>query len=130
VHGLIREACDELFKELMMVEGKFEGSDKGRPVLSIDWENTVDQPSETKVRWSFLDNERNKFTVYKEWWLFERMYHKQTLQEQFLNVDRKLKEGAGEAYQQHIVRFLEVLLILIHLCAGQPSCAPKILGLR
>jgi hypothetical protein len=58
------------------------------------------------------------------------MYHKQTLREQFLDVDGKLKEGAGEAYQRHIVRFLEVLLILIYLCAGQPSCAPEILGLR
>jgi hypothetical protein len=50
------------------------------------------------VGWSFLDDKRNKFTAYKEWWLFERMYYKQTLQEQFLDVDRKLKEGAGEAY--------------------------------
>jgi RecQ family ATP-dependent DNA helicase len=130
VHGLIGEARDELFGELMMVGGKFEGSDEGRPVPPIDWENTVDQPSETKVGWSFLDDERNKFTVHKEWWLFERMYHEQTLREQFLDVDGKLKEGAGEAYQRHIVRFLEVLLILIHLCAGQPSRAPEILGLR
>ena len=130
VHGLIGEARDELFGELMMVRGKFEGSDEAKPVPPIDWENTVDQPSETKVGWSFLDDERNKFTVHKEWWLFERMYQEQTLREQFLDVDGKLKEGAGEAYQRHIVRFLEVLLILIHICAGQPSRAPEILGLR
>jgi hypothetical protein len=30
--------------------------------------------------------------------LFERMYHEQTLREQFLDVNGKLKEGAGEAY--------------------------------
>jgi hypothetical protein len=57
------------------------------------------------------------------------MYHKQTLQKQFLDVNRKLKKRAGKAYQRHIVRFLEVLLILIYLCVRQPSYAPKILGL-
>jgi hypothetical protein len=36
VYRLIREACDELFRKLMMVRGKFKGSDKGRPVLPID----------------------------------------------------------------------------------------------
>jgi hypothetical protein len=36
VYGLIGEACDELFKELMIVRGKFKGSDEARPVLLID----------------------------------------------------------------------------------------------
>jgi hypothetical protein len=47
-----------------------------------------------------------------------------------LDVDGKLKDGAGEVYQRHIERFLEVLLVLMHLCGGQPSRAPEILGLR
>ncbi|KFY90217.1 hypothetical protein V500_05234 [Pseudogymnoascus sp. VKM F-4518 (FW-2643)] len=59
-HGLIGEARDELFGKLMVV------TDEGG-VPSIDWDNTVDQPSETKVGWSFLDDERNKFGAYKEW---------------------------------------------------------------
>ena len=99
-------------------------------VPSIDWDNTVDQPSETKVGWSFLDDERNKFGAHKEWWLFERIYQEQALREQFLDDDGLLKPGAGEAYQRHVERFLELLLILIHLCAGQPSRATEILGLR
>jgi hypothetical protein len=36
VHGLIKEACNKLFKKLIIVEGKFKGSDKGRPVPSIN----------------------------------------------------------------------------------------------
>ncbi|OBT70707.1 hypothetical protein VF21_10274 [Pseudogymnoascus sp. 05NY08] len=123
VHGLIREARDKLFGKLMVV------TDKGG-VPSINWDNTVDQPSETKVGWSFLDDERNKFGAHKEWWLFERLYQEQALQEQFLDDDRLLKPSAGEAYQQHVERFLELLLILIHLCAGQPSRATEILGLQ
>ncbi|KFY94135.1 hypothetical protein V500_03405 [Pseudogymnoascus sp. VKM F-4518 (FW-2643)] len=42
VHGLIGEARDELFGKLVVV------TDEGG-VPSIDWDNTVDQPSETKV---------------------------------------------------------------------------------
>ncbi|OBT70934.1 hypothetical protein VF21_10104 [Pseudogymnoascus sp. 05NY08] len=123
VHGLIGEARDELFGKLMVV------TDEGG-VPSIDWDNTVNQPSETKVGWSFLDDERNKFGAHKEWWLFERLYQEQALREQFLDDDGLLKPGAGEAYQRHVERFLELLLILIHLCAGQPSRATEILGLR
>ncbi|OBT79272.1 hypothetical protein VF21_01964 [Pseudogymnoascus sp. 05NY08] len=123
VHGLIREARDELFGKLMVV------TDKGG-VPSINWDNTVDQPLETKVGWSFLDDERNKFSTHKEWWLFERLYQEQALQEQFLDNDGLLKPSASEAYQRHVEWFLELLLILIHLCAGQPSCATEILGLQ
>ncbi|KFZ23111.1 hypothetical protein V502_02410, partial [Pseudogymnoascus sp. VKM F-4520 (FW-2644)] len=78
VHGLIGEAQDKLFGKLMVV------TDKGG-VPSINWDNTVDQLLETKVGWSFLDNERNKFGAHKEWWLFERIYQEQALQEQFLD---------------------------------------------
>ncbi|KAL5351033.1 hypothetical protein ACLOAV_004607 [Pseudogymnoascus australis] len=87
VHGLIGEARDELFGKLMVV------TDEGG-VSSIDWDNTVDQPSETKVGWSFLDDERNKFGAHKEWWLFERLYQEQALREQFLDDDGLLKPGA------------------------------------
>lgn len=62
--------------------------------------------------------------------MFERLYQEQALQEQFLDDDGLLKPGAGEVYQRHVERFLELLLILIHLCAGQPSRATEILGLR
>ncbi|KFY65432.1 hypothetical protein V496_02556, partial [Pseudogymnoascus sp. VKM F-4515 (FW-2607)] len=107
VHGLIGEARDELFGKLMVVTDEGETSTS---VPSIDWDNTVDQPSETKVGWSFLDDERNKFGAHKEWWLFERMYQEQALREQFLDDNGLLKPGAGEAYQKHVERFLELLL--------------------
>ncbi len=79
VHGLIGEARDALFGKLMMVDST--GGKDPPQVPPIDWENTVDQPSETKVGWSFLDDERNKFGAHKEWWLFERMYQEQALRE-------------------------------------------------
>ena len=77
-----------------------------------------------------MDDERNKFAVHKEWWLFERMYQEQVLREQFLDAEGKVKEGAGEVYQRYVERFQELLLILMHLCGRQLSRAPEILGLR
>jgi RecQ family ATP-dependent DNA helicase len=128
VHGLVGEARDELFGKLLVVDPTSAGGEMHIP--AIDWENSVDQPSETKVGWSFLDDERNKFQAHKEWWMFQRMYQEQRLREQFLDGDGRLREGAGAQYQRHIERFLELLLVLIHLCGGQPSRAPEILGLR
>ena len=103
----------------MMVDVKQEGVETSTPVPPIDWESTVDQPSETKVGWSFLDDERNKFAAHKEWWLFERMYQEQALRERFLDADGRLKDGAGEVYQRHIERFLVLLLVFIQLTGGQ-----------
>jgi hypothetical protein len=36
VHKLIREACDKLFRELIIVRSKFKGSNKAKPVLFIN----------------------------------------------------------------------------------------------
>jgi len=58
------------------------------------------------------------------------MYQEQALRDRFLDIAGKLKEGAGEQYKRRIERFLELLLVLIHLCGGQPSRAPEILRLR
>jgi hypothetical protein len=48
------------------------------------------------------------------------MYQEQALREQFLDGDGLLKAGAGEAYQRHIERFLELCLVCCHLTGGQP----------
>jgi hypothetical protein len=45
----------------------------------------VDNPSESRVGWSFLDDERNKFDVDGEWWLHERIFQEQGLRKQFIN---------------------------------------------
>ena len=42
----------------------------------------------------------------------------------------KFKKDAAEAYQRHIDRFQELLLILMHICSGQPGRASEILGIR
>jgi hypothetical protein len=65
----------------------------------------VDQLSETKVRWSFLDDKRSQFIAYKQWWLYKRVYREEQLREQFINSIGKAKREAIAAYQRYIERF-------------------------
>src|SRR6266536_867970 len=90
----------------------------------------VDQPSETKVGWSFLDDERNQFAACKQWWLYERMYKEDGLREHFMDQAGRLKKKAVTAYQRYVERFQELLWVLMHLCGGQPARAPELLGMR
>jgi hypothetical protein len=64
------------------------------------------------------------------------VFKEQRLREQFINESGslgrspKFKKDAAEAYQQHIKRFKELLLILMHICGGGLARAPEILGIR
>jgi hypothetical protein len=74
----------------------------------IYWDRMVDQPSETRVGWSFLDDERNQFIVCKQWWLYERIYKEEELREQFMDTGR-IKKETVVVYQYYIERFQELL---------------------
>jgi hypothetical protein len=73
VHGLVGEAREELFQQLMMVRLSDEGVVDAK-VPAIKWDTIVDQPSEARVGWSFLEDGWNQWEPCKEWWMFQRMY--------------------------------------------------------
>jgi hypothetical protein len=82
------------------------------------------------VGWSFLDDERNKFNVNGEWWMYERIYQEQRLRKQFINErgsSWQVKKDVAEAYEREVERFQELLLILMHISGGQAARAPKLL---
>jgi hypothetical protein len=83
VHGLVAEAREVLFSKLMMVRMNGEGEIDPQQVPTINWDQLVDQPSESRIGWSFLDDERNQFAVDGKWWLFERIYKEKPLRDQF-----------------------------------------------
>ena len=117
IHGLVAEAREELFTKLMIVKVSADQEVDMKQIPPIYWDRMVDQPSETRVGWSFLDDERNQFAACKQWWLYERMYKEEELREQFLNA-RKLKREAVAAYQRYIKRFQELLWVLMHFYSG------------
>ena len=101
----------------------------GQP--AIDWESMVDNLVESRVGWSFLDDECTRFAVDGQWWLYKQIFKEQKLREQFIDErpTPKFKKDAAEAYQRYINRFRELLLILMHICSGQLGRAPEILGI-
>jgi hypothetical protein len=80
----------------------------------------VDQSSKIKVRWLLLDDERNQFIVYKEWWLYKRVYKEESLREQFMDSAGRLKREAIAVYQRHVERFQELLWVLMMLLSQPP----------
>jgi hypothetical protein len=130
IHGLVGEAQEELFKKLMMVRISVDQEVDIKQVPPIHWDQMVDQPSETRVGWSFFDDKRNQFAACKQWWLYERIYKEEPLREQFINATGTLKREAVARYQRHVERFQELLWGLMHLCGGQPARAPELLGMR
>lgn len=130
IHGLVGEAREALFEKLMMVRMSIDREVDVKQVPPIHWDRMVDQPSETRVGWLFLDDERNQFAACKQWWLYERMYKEEQFREQFIDSAGRLKREAVAVYQRYRERFMELLWALMHLCGGQPARAPELLGMR
>jgi hypothetical protein len=59
VHRLVEEAREELFHELIIVGLSDEGV-VDTIVPEIKWDTIIDQASEARVGWLFLDDKRNQ----------------------------------------------------------------------
>ncbi|KAG9241064.1 hypothetical protein BJ878DRAFT_428921, partial [Calycina marina] len=60
IHGLVKEAREVLYKDLLLVDQDSQGHVDPTQVPGIDWDTIVDNPSESRVGWSFLDDERSR----------------------------------------------------------------------
>ena len=129
VHGLVSEAREILFKELMMVRMGADQDVDMQQVPPIHWDKLVDQPSETRMGWSFLDDERNQFAVDGQWWLYERMYKEPRLKERFIDPLGGVRRKAVAGYQRSVERFQEVLFAL-KMLLSQPPRVPELFGMR
>ena len=63
------------------------------------------------------------------------MYQEQHLRDQFIaegadGSTAQVKDDQADAYQWHVERFQELLLILMHMSGGQAARAPELLGIR
>jgi RecQ family ATP-dependent DNA helicase len=129
VHGLVGEAREILFKELMMVRVGADQDVDMQQVPPIHWDTLVDQPSETRMGWSFLDDKRNQFTVDGQWWLYKRMYKEPQLKERFIDPLGRVRRKAVAEYQRSVERFQEVLFAL-KMLLSQPPRVPELFGMR
>lgn len=129
IHGLVGEAREVLFGKLMMVRIGADQEVDPKQVPPIHWDRWVDQPSETKVGWSFLEDERNQFAVCGPWWLYERIYTEPDLRGQFIDADGRFKRPAVAAYGRQIERMLELFWGLM-MMLSQPPRSSELFGMR
>src|SRR6186713_1535079 len=125
VHGLKTETKRILMQELMFLK-----DDEQAP--KIDWIKLRDDPRNKEFGWNFIKDERNRLEVNGEEWLIDRIGKNIGLRKKFIkrgpnfNWDR----GRIEEYMAQVTAFRERILILTHICGGQPSRGPEILSIR
>ena len=119
VYGLVNEGRRIMMEELLMCQD----DDEGGEVPVIPWDGLVDNPSESRAGYWFMDNEDNGFPVDGQRWLFYRIVGR------FMEGGR-WKEGRVQEYMRWIGRFKEKLLILMHISGGQPGRTTELLSIR
>ena len=109
----------------------------------------LDDPTNNRRGWSFLEDPRNRAALSTttisgehvvrggERWLLDRVLGLGWLREEFLEArmvgtDQKVlwHEGVVEQYLQRVEKFLQRLLLLVHITGGQPGQATELLSLR
>ena len=94
-----------------------------------------DNPANTAHGWCFLHDPRNQsiFQPGKRW-LMTRIFQNSWLQDEFICPPRdrliKWKDAAVQDYFAEVTRFLKLLLLLVHLTAGQPARGTEVMSLR
>jgi hypothetical protein len=127
------QKCQGLLEELLMIH-----CDESRHsvVPSIPLYQVRDNPASTVSGWNFLQDERNRdiFAVRKSW-LLHRVLDHEWLRNELLDVNNttqrvRWRPSAVRQYRQRVEAFLESLLLLVHLTAGQPARGTEIISIR
>ncbi|KAK5710462.1 hypothetical protein LTR15_012952 [Elasticomyces elasticus] len=105
--------------------------------LGFRMHRIVDDTSENRKDWNFLQHPQNLHGPLpsRENWLLDGILRCEWLQEEFFDDHRnKTKphwnQKAVAAYCMEVDRFLERVLLLVHLTGGQPARGTEILSLR
>jgi hypothetical protein len=105
------------------------------PQLNLN--QLTDDPTNNKRGWNFLQDPRNHavLSTTGQRWLLDRVLTVDWLRAEWVEVrpsDSQMVWHASvvDHYLQQVDQFLERLLLLIHLTAGQPARATELLSLR
>jgi len=123
VHGLVSSMRQLMHEELLMCEAA--------STPAIPWDQVMDDPTQPKPGWSFLDDSRTPWPLQGAQWLMNRIQREPRLQQQFIDgPERRFRIRAIERYMQSVVHFREKLAVGVHVTAGQPGRAPELLSIR
>ncbi|KAH0542813.1 hypothetical protein FGG08_002861 [Glutinoglossum americanum] len=124
VHKLYEQTRDILFNDLLFVQ-EMEGD-----LPSYHWSNLKDNPAKDDPGWYFVQDPRNCMQEGTRW-LLSRILADRELAQQFMHTDRGIwKQGRVNDYMDKMSLFMEKLLVLVHMSAGQPARSRELLSLR
>ncbi|KAH0551515.1 hypothetical protein GP486_007269 [Trichoglossum hirsutum] len=124
VHQLCEEIRHILMTDLLFIQG-LEGD-----LLQYCWSELKDNPAKDEPGWYFVQDSRNCMQEGTHW-LLDRILTTPELVKQFMHIEQESwKYKQVNDYMDKISLFIERLLILIHMTAGQPARAKELLSLR
>jgi hypothetical protein len=128
IRSEVHQAQDQLEKLLLLHPDE----ERGEVVPAIDLLSIKDDPSRAQVGWSFLQDPRNRDLAGKDEWILDRIFHHDWLKREFLatKTGSRWKQRAVQQYLRQVDQFLERLLLLTHLTAGQPARGTELLSIR
>jgi hypothetical protein len=121
-------------EQLLLLHPREKREDLG---VEFSMHRIVDNPAENQRGWSFLCHPQNLQGALpnREKWLLERVLKTQWLREEFMCPESTAQhpvwnQKSCQDYLLKVDAYLERLLLLIHLTAGQPARGSEILSLR
>jgi hypothetical protein len=84
-HGMVHELASES-RRLLIEELLFSSSSSktSEPVPSVPWESIRDNPTDERLGWNFLKDQRTQMPVNGERWLFEQVGKDASIRGQFI----------------------------------------------
>ncbi|ESU08354.1 hypothetical protein FGSG_11579 [Fusarium graminearum PH-1] len=106
--------------------------DRDLVVPSLSLRSLADNPAESAPGWSFICHPKNKALHGHEKWLLNRILQTSWLRNDFFRVPKRAiwREQTVSKYVTNVDRFLERLLLLIHITGGQPARGTELLSIR
>lgn len=127
----VREAQQELENLLLL------HPDENRDTVpKLFLHRLQDNHANTQQGWNFLKDPRNAEVLEAggEKWILNRVLHNDWLRKEMVSLthDQKMqwKKPAATAYFKKIDKFLERLLLLMHITSGQPARGTELLSLQ
>ena len=122
VQGMIQEAWEILFYDLMLVKSETE-------ISVISWSALWDNSCNEEVSWNYLQDERNLWLQDGQVWLQDHIRANLALQSQFLKDESASEWDQKKIYKylNDVIQFQGILLILMHICGEQPAWGPEII---
>jgi hypothetical protein len=123
------ELAQAQLQELLLIH-----ADEAREdvVPSLSLHSLKDDPTISQNGWNFLQDPRNGQLQGKDRWLLSRVLQYAWLQERFFvrPGSAKWNTRAVEHYLKQVDAFLERLLLIVHITAGQPARGTELLSLQ